>query len=253
MLHSAKKLDGMKIIAIDGDAGHVEDVYFDDEKWVIRHLQVDTGGWLTGRKVLVSPIAVSTTDWDDKSIHINLTKQQIEDGPGIETHKPVSRQHEEDIYRHFGYPYYWTGPYLWGYTVLPALVSENPLEDPQRQEIGAAMDNEGNEIHLRSCSEVIGYDIHATDKTIGHVDDFLFDDEDWSIRLMVVDTRNWWPGKHVLVPPQRVLRVSWEEKEVFVNVSRDDVENSPEYDESSPPSSDQFDLYRRTGGPPGGA
>ncbi len=244
MLHSAKKLDGMKIIAKDGDAGRIEDVYFDDEKWVVRHLQVDTGGWLTGRKVLVSPFAVTGIDWEHERIHINLTRQQIQDGPGMDSHKPISRQHEEDMYRHFGYPYYWTGPYLWGYTVLPALVAEQPLEDAQRQNIREEMANQGNDIHLRSCDEVSGYNIHATDDTIGHVDDFLFDEEDWSIRLMVVDTRNWWPGKHVMIPPQRVSYVSWEEKEVFVNVTRADIESSPEYDEDAPPGEMQHDLYR---------
>lgn len=235
----------MKIVATDGDAGTVEDVYFDDEKWVIRHLQIDTGGWLTGRKVLVSPIAVTETDWDEERMHINLTREEIRNGPGIDSHKPVSRRHEEDVYRHFGYPYYWTGPYLWGYTVFPALIDQEQMEAARQQAQGEAQEEDAEEIHLRCCDEVIGYDIHATNDIIGHVDDFLFDDEDWSIRLMVVDTRNWWPGKHVMIPPQRVSQVSWEEKEVVVNVTREEIEHSPEYDPASPPEVAPGDLYRR--------
>lgn len=249
MLHSTKKLQGMKVVATDGDAGTVEDVYFDDEKWVIRHLQIDTGGWLTGRKVLVSPIAVIETDWDEKHLHINLTRQDIQDGPGIDSHKPVSRQHEEDVYRHFGYPYYWSGPYLWGYTVFPALIDREPFIEPPPQQVDEEPERSAEEIHLRCCDEVLGYDIHATNDVIGHVDDFLFDDEDWSIRLVVVDTRNWWPGKHVLIPPQRVTQVSWEEKEVMVDVTREDIEQSPEYDPASPPEVVPGNLYRRTGRP----
>lgn len=147
------------------------------------------------------------------------------------------------MYQHFGYPYYWSGPYLWGYTVLPAVFAQQPLEDPERQRVGERLENRGNDIHLRSLDEVTGYHIHATDDTLGHVEDFLFDDEDWSIRLMVVDTRNWWFGKDVLLSPQRINRISWDDKEVYVNASKQEIESSPEYDESSPPQ-ERTDLYQ---------
>ncbi len=233
MLRNVKKLKGMKIIASDGEAGSIKDVYFDDEKWTIRHLQVDAGGWLTGRKVLVSPIAITRFDWDEGEVRINLTRQQIQDGPGLDEHKPVSRQHEEEQYQYFGYPYYWSGPYLWGYTVFPSMLEESPFEDAQRLARRENMEEGGNEIHLRSCDEVLGYNIRATDDVAGHADDFLFDEKDWSIRLIAVDTRKWWPGRHVLLPPKQVTRVSWEEKEFLVDVSRADIESSAEYDENN--------------------
>lgn len=230
MLHSAKKLESMKIAALDGDIGSVDDVYFDDEKWVIRHLVVDTGKWLTGRKVLISPISVTRIDWRQAVLHLSLTREQVRSSPGSETHKPVSRQHEADLYNHYGYPYYWTGPYAWGYAVLPALLEDVPLEDPGRQQTRLEMELEGTDSHLRSCEEVKGYRIHARDDTLGHVEDFMFDEKDWSIQLLAVDTRNWWPGKHVMIPPQRVESISWENNEVFVGVTREELENSPEYD-----------------------
>lgn len=230
MLHSARKLEEMKVAAIDGEVGSIKDVYFDDEKWTIRHLEVDTGGWLTGRKVLLSPMAVREADWSGGVVFVNLSRERIQNSPGINTHKPVSRQHEADLYKHYGYPYYWSGPYLWGYAVLPTLLERVPMEDPGRQELREQMEEQSKDFHLRSCEEVAGYHIHARDDTLGHVEDFLLDDEDWSIRLLVVDTRNWWPGRHVLIPPQHVERVNWERMEVFVDITREEVENSPEYD-----------------------
>jgi uncharacterized protein YrrD len=245
MLHSVKKLKGMKILAADGDAGKIKDIYFDDEAWTIRHFEADTGGWLTGRKILLSPISVTGIDWKGKAIRVALTRRQIQDAPGLEAHKPISRQHEEALYGYYGYPYYWTGPYLWGYSLFPGLFDSRPLEDPERQDLREEMEEEGNDAHLRNCNEVFGYDIHTTDDTVGHIDDFLFDEENWSIRLLVVDTRNWWPGKHVLISPQRVRQVSWEEKEAFVDASRQEIENSEEYDENHPPSMEgRAELYR---------
>lgn len=241
MLHSAKQMKGWSVVAADGKVGSVDDLYFDDTSWAMRYLVVDAGGWLTGRRVLISPLSVAADGWRDKekTLHLTLTQQQIKDSPGIDTHKPVSRQHEADIYRHYGYPEYWSGPYLWGYSMLPGLIEPLPLEEPQRQETREQMKERGNEIHLRSSREVIGYDIRATDDRIGHVDDFLFDERDWSIRLMVVDTRNWWPGKHVLVAPQRIEGVDWEAGAVNVRVTRAELEGSPEYDSMNPPQSEQ--------------
>lgn len=230
MLHSAKKLDGMKVVAVNGEVGRVIDFYFDDEKWVIRHLVVDAGGWLTGRKVLLSPISVSGADWPDGRLRVNLSREQIENSPGIDTHKPVSRQHESDLYEHYGYPDYWSGPYLWGYAVLPTLLENRPMEDPERRARRERMERQGNEIHLRSFREVVGYHMHARDDTLGHLEDLLYDERDWSIRLTVVDPRNWWPGKHVLLSPEHIESVSWEDKEVFVKLTRAQIDSSPEYD-----------------------
>jgi len=249
MLHGAKKMHGFTVEASDGKVGAVDDLYFDDARWTVRHLAVDAGGWLTGRKVLLSPISVGATDWEHKRLAVRLERRQIENSPGLETHKPVSRQHEADLFRHYGYPEYWSGPYLWGYTMLPALLEQAPMEAPRRRALREQMENEGADSHLRSCREVVGYRIHTADgDSIGHVEDFLFDERDWSIQLMLVDTRNWWPGKHVLVTPRRIDHVDWSGNAVFVKVTRDELEHSPEYDAMHPPATEPdgapHDLYR---------
>lgn len=81
--------------------------------------------------------------------------------------------------------------------------------------------------------EVTGYPIQAADGEIGHVEDFVLDDETWTIRYLIVDTRNWWPGKKVLVSPRWIERVSWSERKVFVNLPREIIKQSPEFTEDS--------------------
>src|SRR5205809_6020840 len=111
MLRSASEWDGYSIQATDGEIGHVAEFLFDDEKWTIRYLVVDTGGWLPGRRVLISPIALGETDWPGHRLHVKLTRQQVEESPVIDTDKPVSRQHEVSYYQYYRWPYYWGGPY----------------------------------------------------------------------------------------------------------------------------------------------
>lgn len=247
MLHSLKALEGFTISATDGQLGSVKDIYFDDRQWVNRYFEVDTG-WLTGRNVLISPISVRGIDWKRKTINVDLTQQQVNNSPGIDTARPVSRQHEAAISNYYGYPLYWTGPYAWGYTALPTMLESLPFEDGSSRplRLQPEVDSSDDDPHLRTKDEIVGYDIQATDDTVGHVDDFLFDDQDWSILLMVVDTRNWWPGKHVLLSPKLVIDMSWEEKAVLVNVSRAEIESSPEYDEDYPPERNTVeDVYHR--------
>lgn len=248
MLHSLKALDGFTITATDGKLGHVKDIYFDDRKWTIRYFEVDTG-WLAGRNVLISPRSVTGINWDGKTINVNLTQQQVNDSPGLESARPVSRQHEMELSDYYGYPFYWSGPYVWGYTALPAMLEPVPFEDVDGQEVREQREAEAmdDDPHLRTKDEVIGYDIQATDDSVGHVEDFLFDDEDWSIPLMLIDTRNWWPGKHVLLSPKTIIDLSWEEKSVMVNVSRSEIETSAEYDEDNPPQRDTYEnVYQRS-------
>jgi len=102
MQKSTKELKGYAIDATDGDIGKVDDFYFDDKSWTIRYLVVDTGNWLLGRKVLLSPIAVGKADFSSGRFNVTLTKKQVEESPSIDTDKPVSRQHEtsyHDYYR----------------------------------------------------------------------------------------------------------------------------------------------------------
>jgi hypothetical protein len=225
MLNNAKTLKGYKLDGLDGEIGKVKEFYFDDRHWTIRYLVADTGNWLTGRQVLISPYALAGVVAEEQHLAIHLTKKQIEDSPSLNSDKPVSLQFENAYYGYYGWPMYWGGPYSWG--AYPYIVRdrEKGSESTQGKK---AWDH-----HLRSTHEVTGYHIQAIDGEIGHVNDFIIDDETWAIRYLIIDTHNWWPGKKVLFSPQWIESVSWGERKVFVNLSRGAIKQSPEYTEDS--------------------
>ena len=225
MLSKAKTLGRYKLDSRDGEIGKVKEFYFDDRHWTIRYLVADTGNWLAGRQVLISPYALGAVSKEEQHIVIDLTKKQIEDSPSLNSEKPVSRQFEEAYYGHYGWPMYWTGPYMWGYSPYIVRDHEKWKESTQGEETW--------DPHLRSTHDVSGHHVQASDGEIGHVEDFIIDDETWAIRYLIVGTRNWWPGKKVLVSPQWIKRVSWSESKVFVNLSRETIKQSPEYTDES--------------------
>jgi len=249
MLTHAANLRGVVIRATDGELGTVDQLYFDDETWAIRYLTVETGGWLGGRRVLISPISVVHIDWRSKRLDVALTKKQVENSPDIDTHKPVSRQHEAEYLGYYGYPYYWGGPNLWGPEFYPGgLIIP---ETASTEAVADRIQRESADSHLRSTEAVTGYNIEAADGEIGHVDGFLVDDEAWAIRYIEVATRNWLPGKKVLISPAWIERVSWEESKVYADLSREALKNAPEYVESVPITRDyETRLYLHYGQPP---
>jgi PRC-barrel domain len=232
MLNSIKKLNGYRILAGDGEVGRVAEAYFDDAQWVVRYLVVDTGGWLSGRSVLISPHAVRFIEPQSHEIAVNLTREQVEHSPGIDTHMPVSRQYEAEYYRYYGYPQYWPFTTYWAWGSVPILAPPDPhvvredVETRRRAEADHVLDD----AHLRSSKAVLGYHIQASDGVIGHVADFLFDGETWAIRHLIVDTHNWRPGKQVLVSPEWIQAVNWGERTVSVALTRAQIEQTPEYD-----------------------
>ncbi|MBF0100680.1 MAG: PRC-barrel domain-containing protein [Desulfobacterales bacterium] len=224
MLIKAKTLKGFTLKSLDGEIGKVKQCYFDDQYWTIRYLIVDTGDWLTSRQVLISPYALISVIKEEEHISIDLTKKQIEDSPSLDADKPVSRVFEDDYYGYYGYPMYTEGPNMWGHY-------HYIVRDHEKWKVALQVEKKSWDPHLRSTNEVIGYHIQASDGEIGHVEDFIIEDNTWSIRYLIVNTHNWWPGKKVLVSPPWIERVSWNESKVFFNIPREIIKQSPEYSE----------------------
>lgn len=240
MLQSARELKGFTLLAADGEIGSVRGLYFDDQRWVLRHLVVETGGWLSGRHVLVSPHAVQEVDASQRQVQVTLTRQQVKDAPGIEADRPVSRQHEAAVYDHYGYPYYWGGLGVWGATDLPmgGHIAPIPGVDPVADATASPEEPTGDP-HLRSSAEVLGYTAAASDGDIGDIDDLLFDTRSWQIELLVIDTGRWLPGRRVLVPPRWVDQVDWPGRRIAFKVARQMVKSSPEYEPRHPVGPDE--------------
>jgi hypothetical protein len=260
MLRSMNDLKGFDVLATDGGIGDVEEFYFDDEQWAVRYIVVNTGNWLSGRQVLLSPFSVTQVDRDNRKLHLYLTQDRVEKSPNIDTHKPVSRQMEAAHLDYYGYPYYWGGPFLWGAGEYPDLATQQsawataPTATATTEHsttsggAAASMLDVSANLNLRSTDEVASYYIAATDGEIGHVEDFILEDDSWTIRYLAIDTRNWLPGKKVLVSPRWIAAMDWAHGKVHINLSCEGVKQSPEYD-SSKLISREYEtlLYRHHG------
>lgn len=232
MFNSLNHLHGATVTATDGLIGHVKSAFFDDQSWVIRYLVVDAGSWIENRKVLISPYAVKQPLGTDKNIDVSLTRQQVKQSPDIDTHQPVSRQHERAYLGYYAYPDYWDGGGMWGMGGYPILPTSAEASAARAAE---ARDTEAADVHLRSSTKVSGYNVEATDGSIGHVKDFIFDDVSWAIRYLLIDTRNWWPGgRKVLVATHWIDHIDWATGSVEVTLTRDQVKSSPEYVDNTP-------------------
>jgi sporulation protein YlmC with PRC-barrel domain len=243
MLRSLKELKGFTVQATDGDIGTVRDFYFDDDQWGVRYLVVETGTfWQEPTRVLVSPVAFDTADWATQRFQVDLTRDKVKNCPSADSDKPVSRQFERDYFRYYGWPVYWGYDGLWGNWAYPGkLALDGP--DPLAEDLAHS------DPHLRSLHEVVGYHLMGSDGEIGHIKDFIVDDETWAVRYLVVDTSNWWSGKDVLVPPHWVERISWAENQVYVSLPREAIKNAPEWHPEAPVNREfevrLYDYYGR--------
>ena len=230
MIRSMEHMKKFEIVATDGRIGAVDDFYFDDQRWAIRYVVVDTGRWLSGRRVLVSPLSVSVTEWSEQRLLLSINRDQVKGSPDVDMHQPVSRRHERDYLDYYGYPYYWGHAGLWGAHAIPMLPTAEQVAAQRARAAEAERDAADlGDTHLRSASEVAGYVIRAVDGDLGHVDDLVFDDLSWAVRYLVVDTSNWWFGKHVLVSPEWITDISWPEHAVSVDLTRQHLKTAPEY------------------------
>jgi hypothetical protein len=208
MLWNATGIEGYEIIASDGTIGCITDFLFDDASWTIRWLVIETGPWLVGRKLLLPTLAIGHLDPLARQCSVRLTRAQVEASPEIDSHQPVSRQIEAEIFDYYGWSPYWgSGFYLGGYRRLSDSV-----------------------VHLRSVVAVTGFHIQARDGEIGHISDMLLQEEDWTIHFLVVDTKNWWPGKKVLVSPRWARKIDWAGNLVSLGLDRQRIKDSPAYD-----------------------
>jgi uncharacterized protein YrrD len=233
MLQVISPLKGFAIEATDGRIGTVVDFLFDDASWIVRWLVVECGTWLKPRRVLIHPPAVSWSAFDNEQFDVQLTRAQVEGSPSWQEHEPVSAQMQDKLYRHYGWDSAWGGVYpggVAGAMASPLLTAPYFGLQMNSDQHAEAEGEQVGDPHLRSVVEVIGYHIHATDGDIGHVENLMFDNDDWRLRYFVIDTGDWWFGKHVLIALQAVKSVEWSDRRVRLDVVREQVKTSPVWD-----------------------
>ena len=245
MLRKIEEMFGFTVRGRDEDVGRIHDFYFDSQNWTIRYIVVETGPWLFGERVLLAPRALQRLEWDEERVSVALTQRQIEEAPNADLAQPVSEQQLREMHTYYGWPW-WGG----------ALLQSGPAYLPMPFPAPALAKEEGGEEqrdrpYLRSSREVIGYRIHALDGDIGHTTDLLATPADWIIRYLLVDTRRWLPGREVIVSPMWVEDIRWLEGKIYVDLYKESVKNSPEYDFNQPISTAYekrlHHHYNRTG------
>ncbi len=260
MIRPATALYGYQLLASDGAVGEINDFLFDDDCWKLRYFVVDAGRWLAERHVIIAPEAVQRPEWDAQRLPTPLSKEQVRQSPQFDPTQPLTTEVERQLRQHYG----------WSDYALPAGSTQRlpirPATDQSTEAVtpavipGAGADaemvaaargaQEAQEVRdrpqLRSAREVIGYHVQASDGDVGHVEDLLIDDTTWEIRFIVVDTRNWWPGKKVVLSPQSIANISWPESHVVVNLTRDDIQNARQYDPADQTLDDEAANRRRT-------
>ena len=221
MLRSLRKTLGYALMAEDGTIGRCRDFLFDDADWVVRYMVADTGTWIPRRKVLIAPAFLDEPDWPAEKLPVSLIKGEIEGSPPLDVDLPVSRQHEEALAEYFRLPAWWS------------VASDDEEEGVAEAAVEAAAP-EPEDPHLRSLQEVLDYTIDAEDGEVGHVEDLVVDDQEWTIRYLMVDTRDWLPGRKVLVAPRWLRELDWAGKRAVVELTREQIEESPEYESETP-------------------
>jgi sporulation protein YlmC with PRC-barrel domain len=238
MLRRLEEIRGYELVAPDGIVGTLNDVFLDDETWTVRYLTVDTGLWL-GRLVLVSPISFGTPDWQGRRIPVTVTRDEIEQSPDLLGRARFTREEEREFAAYYGYPQYWGGSNVWGWAQQPSALTSAPPAgyvppgalEPDTPEAVAA---DVLTTSIFSGGDIRGYHIHALDGEIGHVDDFIIDEDTWSIRYLQIDTSNWIGGKTVLLATRWVRRIDPADGKIHVEATKERIENSPEFDPGQP-------------------
>lgn len=237
MLLSFEDLLKYSIRAQDGPLGSVTDMLCSDDTWTVRYLVVKAGDTdqseSEGRgPILLSPMALEPLDRQEKIVPIHLTTDRVKNAPPLDAHKPVSRHYEAKYYDYFGWPYYWAGGPIWGPFFTPG---ESARTETRLIRKSGGEVEPPEHPHLRSAEEIRTYRFEDREgRALGPIEDFIIDEDTYRVKYLQLKTRRWLPGRHVLLPTERIRSVSWADKKVSAEIPRDVVKAAPERDRSEP-------------------
>lgn len=227
MLRQFRTLQGCTVVAPDGDVGTVREFYFEDDGWTVRYLVIAIPGWMRERRILIMPNVLDEVDAQGGTIAIKFTKQQARMSLPLDSEKPAGRQHEKQLHQYDDSDPYQAIKGMAAYTRV--------LTPDSDSDAGAAAKNQAKmDRHLLSSNELVtNYTLHAQDTDIGVVEDFILDDEKWTVRYLVVRTRVWFSDKQVLLPFEWIERISLESENIFVNLPSSVIQNAPRYNSAA--------------------
>lgn len=244
MKRSLKTLLGYSIEAKDGTKGTVKDFLFDDESWTVRHVEADLGKILPGKKVLIPRVFLENPDWNLGHFPVELTKDEVEKCPPLESNLPVSRKYEEKLHAYYGIDPYWPTAYV------PPFGSPSLINVPTPALAPKTLIEEEIETHLRSFNEVKGYRLDCVDKKHGKIDDFIVSVENWKIVYVIADIGHWYTkSKKIMLAVNWMEEIDYVNQIVKVDIQSSVLEEAPEFDHSVPANIEYekrlYDYYGR--------
>ena len=242
MLRQFNDIQGLPLIASDGDFGRVRDVLVDTGTWIARYVLVDSGSRIPERAFIVPPSEIEVAREDGEALRVSLTQGQIEKSPLLPPDRPVSRQEEERLHTYFGWQPYWVDELPPESHTPPVPQGDQMTGDRQAQ--STPQDPPPGETHLRSSREMVGYHVQANDGQVGRVSDMILDDESWAVRYFVIDAGEALLSKKLLLAAHLIDRVSFDQFSVFVDLEADQAKGSPEFDPTVPVDKEYEEVLR---------
>jgi hypothetical protein len=197
-----------RLVAHDGVVGKVDDLLIEDGSWTVRYLAVRIGQSHPKHQMLISTAAINELDIESDMISTILTSEQIVNGPSLDDHQPISRQYEERLVEHFGWPNYWLG--------RTVHVSPQALAWAAGADVTSDV-NEDQSANLRSVAEICGYRIVASDGQAGRMNDLMVNSRTWMIDYATAMPNAWLTTEDSVFSTHHIDRIEWKNRTVFVD------------------------------------
>ena len=217
MKYNLSKISLLKVKAVEGDVGFVEDYLFDDDLWTIRYIVANVRPWIDTEEVLLTPLSIKGLDQKHKEIEFCHDKKSIENSPRISADEPVKRHQEKILLRE-------------NRASKHLIDDEGTVEEDSQRSLGVSMHPEALvtkskkttekdecNSHLRSFREIRGYEVYCVDDFLGYLEDVEVDDEAWNVLCLLVKTDQ---GQNLKLAPGWVDCIYGSENMMKLNVPR---------------------------------
>lgn len=219
---------GNKLMANDGEVGVVSDMLFDDQSWFVRYFVITCGNWLDKKEILLIPSSLNLPRDESAQLSSDLTRDQIKKSPLIQSNLPVSRQFETELHSYYNWGPYWTYPIstAYGFTMynkdMQQRANESGLEkNSVKQDFDPS---------LRSLKAMEHRRLRSPDGELGRIEDMLIEASEARVSHLVVDTKNWWPSKNVLILTESITDISSMSDTVDTSVGKKKIQSAPSYE-----------------------
>lgn len=245
MLISLREVTGYEMHSRDGKIGIASDFLFDQKSWFIKSI-VDKSGKVFSKELLFSAGSIGGLDMQEKILHMDLDNEQIKHSPRLTVRDVLNPERflpmdDNKVVFHSDWLNNWNSMRLTvlgkqkKYATTKILNSSDLLHQEAMKDASLFVRNDDEEIPtLQSSAMTFGFKISSRNGDMGYMQDFIVNDEDWSIKFLVINTKRNFSGKKILVSPEAIDWISWRRKHVSVDMEKEKLAGCPHFDMSFP-------------------